>query len=141
MSPRRYAGWEPRTIYSYDDQGRVIHTQPEPEWDELDNALLDALLNWQAGLHTCGHHESEQLDPDAAFAAGFTVCKACEALQQAQLKQAALDKPDIKAGRNPDFPRRWQVALRSRADMVAASARKTPQQLMDEALAKLDGTG
>ena len=143
MSPRRYAGWEPATRYTYDEHNRLLSSVAEPEWDEFDNALLDELLNWQAGVHSCGHHESEQLDPDAIFAAGYTTCKACVALQAAQVKQAEADKPAIKAGKNPDYPRRWQVMLKSRAEMSQQAAeradRKTPQQLMNEAVAGLDG--
>ena len=143
MSPRRYAGWEPTTRYLYDDQGRLVSSSADPEWDEFDNALLDELLNWQAGVHSCGHHESEQLDPDAVFAAGYTVCKACEALQRAQVAQAETDKPAVKAGKNPDFPRRWTVLLKSRAELGRVAAeqadRKSPQQLMNEAVSKLDG--
>ena len=142
ISPRRYAGWEPSTGCAYDEQGRISHTVPEPEWDELDNALVDALENWQAGVHTCGHHESEQLDPDAVFVAGYTVCKACQALQAAQEKQAKTDKPEREAGHNPDFPRRWRIRTASRAQVsreaAERAARKTPQQRMDEAIAQLE---
>ncbi len=126
----------------YDDTGRISRTVPEPEWDEFDNALVDAWENWQAGVHSCGHHESEQLDPDALFVAGYTVCAACQALQAAQEKQSTVDKPERKKGRNPDFPRRWQVNRRSRAEAQQAAVdratRKTPQQRMDEAVARLD---
>ena len=141
MSPRRYAGWEPRTSYLYDNTGRITHTQPEAEWNELDHALIDELANWQSGVHSCGHNEDEQHDPDAVFVAGYSVCKACEALQAAQEKQAKIDAPERKKGRNPDFPRRWTVRLRSRVQLQREAAeragRKTPQQMMDEAVAKL----
>ena len=145
VSPRRYAGWEPRTRYVYDAQGRVAWTEPEPEWDEWDQALLDAWLDWQAGVHTCGHHESEQLNPDAEFVASFTTCKACVALQRKQESQATADKPELKKGRNPDYPRRWRVDLRSRAqlaaELAAASTQKSPMQRMYEAVAALDQAG
>lgn len=142
MSPRRYAGWEPRTRYVYDDAGRILHTEPEPEWGELDNALVDALENWQAGVHTCGHHESEQLDPDAVFVASYTVCKACATLQAAQEKQAKADEPERKRGRNPDFARWWRLLVKSRAQLIQEAAeragRKSPQEQMNEAVAKLN---
>lgn len=143
VSPRRYAGWEPVTRYSYDAAGRVAHTRPEPEWDEWDQALVDAWLNWQAGLHTCGHHESETADPGVAFVASFTECRACAALQAAQESRAKVDEPALKAGRNPDYPRRWRVD----AVPVAAAVRdpdwKSPQQRMleaMEAMAKLEAS-
>jgi hypothetical protein len=114
----------------------------EPEWDEFDNALVDEWEDWRAGVHSCGHHESEQTDPDAVFVAGYTVCAACQALQAAQEKQATTDKPQREKGRNPDFPRRWQVNRRSRTQLARkvaeAATRKSPQQLMDEAVARLD---
>lgn len=142
MSPRRYAGWEPRTRYTYDPAGRVSHTTPEPEWSEFDQVLIDELLNWQAGVHNCGHHESEQLDPETVFVGGYTICKACEALQRAQEEQAQLDKPARQAGRNPDYPRWWRVWRRTRTELqrraVERAGRKSPQQMMNEALAKLD---
>lgn len=142
MSPRRYAGWEPRTTYHYSEDGRVEWTEPEPEWDEWDTALVDELLNWQAGLHTCGHHETDTADRGNLYVAGYTICRACEALQRAQEKQSETDKPARKAGRNPDYPRRWRVR-RTTAEQVAREAaeqaqRKTPQQLMDEAVAQLE---
>lgn len=142
VSPRRYAGWEPRTRYSYDDQGRISHTEPEPEWDEWDTALVDELLNWQAGVHTCGHHESEQPDADHLYVASWTACKACAALQAAQEKQSKEDEPARKQGRNPDYPRRWRVDLTSRADLerqaTERATRKSPLQQMQEALEKLE---
>lgn len=141
MSPRRYAGWEPVTRYMYDEQGRIISTTPEPEWDEWDTVLVDCLLNWQSGVHRCGHHEDEQADPDVVFVAEFTVCKACEALQRRQEAQAQVDKPAIKAGKNPDYPRWWRLRARSKAQAASEAARslerKSPQQLMDEAVARL----
>lgn len=142
MSPRRYAGWEPHTRYIYDDTGRTLSTVPEPEWDEFDNALVDALENWQAGVHSCGHHESEQADPDAVFVAGYTVCKACEALQAAQEKQAKTDEPERKRGHNPDFARWWRLLVKSRAQLQQEAAEragwKSPQERMNEAIARLE---
>ena len=90
----------------------------------------------------CGHHESEQADPDLVHVAGYTVCKACEALQKAQEKQAEIDKPERKRGRNPDYARWWRILTKSRAQLqreaVEKAGRKSPQQLMNEAVARLD---
>ncbi len=137
MSPRRYGGWEPATVYHYDDAGRITHTTTEPEWDTLDQALIDELLNWQAGVHKCGHHETENTNRDLVHVASFTVCKACQALQRAQDQQAQLDKPAIKAGRNPDYARRWVVQAMSRAqaaaDAAARALRKDGAELLAEA--------
>lgn len=144
MSPRRYAGWEPATVYHYDDAGRISHTTTEPEWDTLDQALIDELLNWQAGVHRCGHHESEFTD-DAVFQGVYTVCPACAAMQAAQEAQAKKDQAELKAGRNPDYSRWWRSLRRSRAQMAQEAAqqadRKSPQQRMNEAVARLERGG
>lgn len=108
MSPRRYGGWEPHTLYHYDSDGRLVSTRPEPEWDEWDEAILDAWSDWQSGYYGCGHHVTESA-PDMEHEAGFAVCRACQTLQAAQEKQATADKHAIAKGRNPDFPRRWGV--------------------------------
>lgn len=142
VSPRRYAGWEPRTRYRYDDHGRIIHTRPEPEWDEWDQVLVDELQNWQSDVHSCGHHRSEQRDPDTQFVATFTVCQACAVLQDKQREQARQDEPERKKGGNPDFPRWWTVDRRSRTaaarQAAAQTEQKTPLQRMQEAVAALD---
>ena len=139
MSPRRFAGWEPATLYQYDDDGRIVRTTPEPEWDDFDVALVDALRNWEAGLFSCGHHRSES-DPELVHEVGYRVCRVCDALQEAQEKQKGSDKAELDAGRNPDFPRRWWAAPMTRAEAEKRAAervrKKTPQQLMDEALRK-----
>ena len=146
VSPRRYAGGEPATIYHYDEQGRLTHTQPEPEWDEWDQALVDELALWQTGIHqACGHHETALADPDVIPVAGYSVCKACQALQAAQQQQARTDKPAREAGKNPDYPRRWSIYLRSRTQAEEEAARraeqKSPMQVMQEKLAELDQAG
>lgn len=76
------------------------------------------------------------------FVATYSTCKACTALQAAQERQAKTDEPARKAGRNPDFPRRWRIDVKSRTEMAQAATRaataKTPQQRMWDAIAKLD---
>ena len=141
MSPRRYAGWEPAVTYHYDEDGRLDTTVSEPEWDDFDVALIDELRNWQAGLYSCGHHQSQSA-AGLVHQPGYTVCKSCEALQKAQEKQKGLDKAELDQGRNPDFARRWFVRVMSMAQaMTEAKARarkRTPQELMDEAVRKMD---
>lgn len=120
MSPRRYAGWEPTTQYTYDDMGRMVEARPEPEWDDWDCALVDEWRTWQAGVHRCGHHFSEQDDPDTAWQAGFTVCKACATIQSAQEQQHKADKPLLDMGHNPDHARKWFVQRLSIAERLAS---------------------
>lgn len=112
---------------------------PQPEWDEWDQALVDEWLNWQAGVHTCGHHEDAQ---GAAYTASFTVCKACQALQLAQEQQSKQDEPARKAGQNPDYSRRWRIDLLSREELEQRNQKATssPLQQMRDAIAKLDQT-
>lgn len=85
---------------------------------------MDALDRWNAGVHACGHHESEQDDPETVFVAGYSVCRACEALQEAQKQQRVTDAPAIKAGENPDYPRWWRLRRTTRAEYRAEQAAK-----------------
>lgn len=72
-----HATREPTTIYHYDERPDVPHRArtgvgqlgpgPDRRVAELGTP----------GIHKCGHHETEQADPDAVFVAGYSVCKAC----------------------------------------------------------------
>ena len=121
ISPRRLAGWEPTTTHTLNEQGQIATTTPEPEWGELDIALLDALTAWEAGLYSCGHHRDESAQ-GMVHQPGYHECKACKALGEAQTKQHKRDEPDRKAGRNPDYPRRWFVRVLTVAQAMAERA-------------------
>lgn len=54
ISPRRFDGWEPSTVYEYDDAGRLVRSTPESEWSEQDRAWLLALAGYRASLCPCG---------------------------------------------------------------------------------------
>lgn len=47
ISLRRFDGWEPTTTYTHDDQGRLISSTPEVEWDEEQQTLMLALARWR----------------------------------------------------------------------------------------------
>lgn len=119
----------------------MVASRPEPEWDEWDVALIDALADWKTGLHSCGHHENDLADPEAVFVPGFTVCRACESLQDAQKKQRTADADALKRGENPDFPRRWRVRRTTRAEyraeQAAKAAARAGKKSVDELMAQV----
>lgn len=130
ISPRRLAGWEPRihtrTTYVYDEAGRISETNAttttEAEYDEIDLAMIDALLDWRADLHSCGRPLSESLhDPtrpgrdQAQYVVGTQTCRACQALDKRQAERHKDDKALIEAGRNPDAWRLDTVVLKTEA--------------------------
>lgn len=43
ISYKRFKGWEPRTLHEYDENGRLIASRPEVEWDETEQAWMLAL--------------------------------------------------------------------------------------------------
>lgn len=49
-------GWEPATVYSYDESGRLIESRPEPEWDDTQRAGMIGLAEYRATEQcpTCG---------------------------------------------------------------------------------------
>lgn len=112
ISPHRLSGWEPEqhTRFVYNADGLLLEatTTREPEWDDIDRALIDAYLTWKADLHTCGRPLSESLhdpdsdEPDPDYQVGTETCRACMALDRWHADQAKNDEPLRKAGRNPD---------------------------------------
>ena len=55
MSYKRLSGWEPRTVYEYDESGRVIASRPEPEWDDVEVGWMLALQDYRdTTLCPCG---------------------------------------------------------------------------------------
>ncbi|GAA1436292.1 hypothetical protein GCM10009616_35720 [Microlunatus lacustris] len=144
ISPRRYSGWEPptRTRYRYDADGRLVGaiTTREPEWDEIDRALIDAYLNWKGDLHVCGRplteslHDEDSDEPDPDYQVAVETCRACMALDKDRARRTEADKTLRDAGRNPDS---WRVETvlpitelppADRAAILAGRARRTPEQ-------------
>lgn len=59
VSLKRFGGWEPTTTYTYDEQGRVISSRPEPEWDDTEREWVLALADLRRReeserCHLCG---------------------------------------------------------------------------------------
>lgn len=99
MSPRRLDGWEPTTVYVYDDDGRLVASTPESEWSEQDVAWLLALAEWRAGrCPACGGDLAEctAADADGQFeVAPPTRCHAATATSIAQ--RGYRDSPQPEA--------------------------------------------
>lgn len=47
VSFKRLTGWEPTTYYAYDEQGRMVSSTPESEWDETEVEWMLALERWR----------------------------------------------------------------------------------------------
>ncbi|GAB3166599.1 hypothetical protein GCM10027059_25790 [Myceligenerans halotolerans] len=52
ISYKRMQGWEPRTIYEYDTDGRLVASRPEVEWDDTERAWMLSLAAWRTE-HVC----------------------------------------------------------------------------------------
>lgn len=47
ISYKRFQGWEPTTVYVYDEAGRMISSQPEVEWDQTEQDWMLAYEAWE----------------------------------------------------------------------------------------------
>ncbi|MFL6138798.1 MAG: hypothetical protein ACJ74O_13495 [Frankiaceae bacterium] len=111
MSPRRFAGWEPRTVttYHYDEQGCLLRsvTAVEPEWDAEQQQTALALAEVEADeCPGCGEPLSESMAADSdgrydAESAGR--CHACDAIAIAAEAHTNAPRPWL---------RRWRVKRR-----------------------------
>lgn len=105
-SPRHFYGWQPKTFYHYDDQGRLEWSQTESVWNDYERMLLDALTDWESDLHTCGRQLSESLQlvgrPDPKYVVGDQVCLGCKALDQFWANRKGLLEDAHKEGRYPE---------------------------------------
>ena len=62
---KRFHGWEPSTIYEYDDGGRLVASRPEQEWDDGEQTVMLALQAYRATLcPLCGGHISVCTAPE-----------------------------------------------------------------------------
>ncbi len=121
IPPRRLTGLEPTTRTWVDAEG-VTRSQPEPEWDRADRAIIAAWqglndrLCMQCGrplaLHRAEVEECAESDDPNLAAAGnygvtFLTCPANLALDLRQAQQEKADEPARKAGRHPERARTW----------------------------------
>ncbi|MGJ9405259.1 hypothetical protein ACHABQ_02905 [Nesterenkonia aurantiaca] len=59
-------GWEPTTTHQTDHEGRLLSSQPEPEWTEGEQGKMLALSYYEAAekCPVCGGPKEECQDPD-----------------------------------------------------------------------------
>lgn len=111
QSLRRLLGWSPRT-YSWADPDGYTVTEPEPELDVADTALLGAWMRLRDDLCECGRplELHEDADP-ASFRTGYRTCPALAALDQAQAarRNDSDDKRAREDGLDPERSRTWLV--------------------------------
>jgi hypothetical protein len=56
ISYKRFQGWEPTTVYEYDEAGRMVSSRPEVEWDQTEQDWMLAYEAWGRDevCHLCG---------------------------------------------------------------------------------------
>lgn len=60
VSLKRLNGWEPATIFEYDDAGRLARSTPETEWDPEQVAWFEALALYESEqCPGCGGYRPE----------------------------------------------------------------------------------
>lgn len=142
ISPKRYNGWEPRVVYrGFDRDGNPcllseaweVVGESEPEWDDLQRALIEGLERHEAELcQTCGFHESLTDVEAHDFAIETKVCDVCAERDRADRMIAKKDETDRKSKWGDEPPaerrdradgRRLLVRYKGKAQ---AAASKTP---------------
>lgn len=85
-SPKRFQGWEPTwvTTYEYDDDGRLTRSvtkMAEPEWDDGTRTLVEGLGKYDRDCCPgCGLHASILADPEThRFTFEDDLCAVCKA--------------------------------------------------------------
>lgn len=78
ISPRRFNGWEPVTRTW--TTGNKTVTRTEPEWDEVDQALVLAHMgNEELRCPGCGWYMDESMSTDYGWRVEEPVCHRCAA--------------------------------------------------------------
>ena len=100
MSLKRLQGWEPATVFEYDDTGRLSGSQPETEWDPEQRGWVLALAEYRASRCPlgCGHNVNDTtgMEVPGRWKVKRVRCHACAAELAAQ--QAAPSKPEDYPG-------------------------------------------
>lgn len=111
VSYKRFQGWEPTTVYTYDDAGRMVSSQPEVEWDDTERAWMLALQTWRdTELCTlCGWPKDACHDPQAEWNLEATLPIRCHVTTK--IKQAQADR----AGGKYDDALIWGAQYRSQS--------------------------
>lgn len=99
-------GWQAKTFFHYGDDGRIDYTETESPWDPFQLALVDALEDWEADLHTCGRPMSESLRltgrDDPIYVVGRKICVACKELDREQKALGDQWEKAHEAGYHPE---------------------------------------
>jgi hypothetical protein len=97
-------------VYEYDDDGRMVASRPEAEWDDQERGWMLALADVEANEHAaCGGDLEETTDPanDGHYKVSMPVrCHKCTALEIA--KEAHSTRGEVRHG----DALLWPVALR-----------------------------
>lgn len=93
ISYKRFLGWEPTTVYEYDDSGRMVSSRPEAEWDDAERAWMLALDTWKTDrvCPLCGLAREVCQAPETEFALDVglpTRCHVTTAIRRAQAARA-----------------------------------------------------
>jgi hypothetical protein len=98
ISLKRFDGWEPTTSYTHDEQGRLVSSTPEVEWDEEQQAIMLALGRYRDLLcKGCGGWlpETTEIEADGAYRVEPPIrCHRCAAFSIATTKARDMDKPE-----------------------------------------------
>ena len=94
VSYKRFKGWEPATVYEYDDAGRLVSSRPEVEWDETEQAWMTALAAYQRDeiCPLCGWPKDVCQAPESEWLIDATLptrCHTTTAIKRAQEARAA----------------------------------------------------
>lgn len=83
-------------MYEHDDQGRLVSSVNEPEWDDEQQGWMIALGLYRTQMHSCGHLLGETTDPEAEgkYMAELPArCHACDALELKQDEYRDVSRP------------------------------------------------
>lgn len=82
----------------YDDDGRLLYTQPEPEFDDYDRDHLTALAEVRANeCPKCGGPLDKTTDAEHwAWHVTFDECNRCETVAYRQAKEDGTEDKDAR---------------------------------------------
>lgn len=91
-------GWEPRTLYVYDDDGRLLYTEPEPEFDDYDRDHIAALAEVRANeCPKCGGPLDQTTDTEhVSWHVTYDECNRCETVAYQQAIAEGAKKADAQ---------------------------------------------
>lgn len=96
MSLRRYLGWEPRTFYHYDVDGRLEYTEQESEFTDYDRDHVAALTQVRANeCPGCGGPLDQTTDTEhVSWHVTYDECNRCETVAYTRALNDGVKKAD-----------------------------------------------